>query len=478
MTQDSSAQRIAASLRELIATIPAGGRLPPTRRIAAGAGASPVTVQRAIRLLVADGLVETRPGAGNFVRRARPAARADYGWQTTALGPVRSSRRDIGSTMLQAPDDAIALQGSYPSDDLLPARQVRGALVRAAKSAGAVERPPVAGLAELRGWFAAELARATPPGGSAPTGSDVLVVPGGQSALASCFRALASPGEAVVMEAPTYWGAIAAARQAGLRIVPAARDGQAVAPEVLDEALHTSRARLFYAQPTFANPTGSTWSPAQAEATLAVLRAHGAYLVEDDWGRDFALSDPPAPVATRDDDGHVIYIRSLTKSVSPAIRVAGLVARGPARERIQADRTIDGLYVSGVLQAAALDIMNAPGRTAHLRQMREQLRARRDALAGLVTRHLPPGTLTALPPGGLTLWLALAPHLDAADVVDRCAIAGLLVSPGDEWFPSEPTGPHLRLHYAGPHPARFEEGVALLARVLERAVASPRAVPA
>lgn len=451
-----------------MATLPAGGRLPPTRRIAADAGASPVTVQRAVRVLVAEGLVETRPGAGNFVRGAPPAARADHSWQTTALGPLRGAHVEIGSTMLQAPDDAIALHGSYPSDDLLPVRMVRTALARAARGRDAWERPPAAGLPELRAWFAREMARHTPPGGGAPTGSDVLVVPGGQSALASCFRALAAPGEAVVMEAPTYWGAIAAARQAGLRIVPAARAGAAVAPDVLDHALRTSGARLFYAQPTFANPTGDTWSADQAAATLDVLRAHGAYLVEDDWGRDFAIDGPaPAPVAARDADGHVVHIRSLTKGVSPSIRVAGVIARGPARERIHTDRVVDGLYVSAVLQRAALDIVTAPGRAAHLRQMREQLRHRRDTLAALVRRHLPEGTLAGVPPGGLTLWLALPPHTAARDVADRCALAGLLVSPGDEWFPTEPTGPHLRLHHAGPHPARFEEGITLLAGILE-----------
>jgi DNA-binding transcriptional MocR family regulator len=426
-----------------------------------------VTVQRAVRLLVAEGLVETRPGAGNFIRHARPAARADYGWQTTALGPARIDRAAIGSTLLPSPDGVISLRESYPSDDLLPVRAVRSALSRAAASRAAVDRPPPAGLPELRAWFARELARLTPHDGDAPTGADVLVVPGGQSALSSTFRALAAPGEAVVMEAPTFWGAIAAARLAELRIVPVAREGDAVAPAVLDDALAGSRAKLFYAQPRFANPSGEAWSGAEAAATMEVLASHGAYLVEDDWAHDFALEGRFAPVASRDRDGRVIYIRSLTKSVSPALRVAAVVARGPARARIETDRTINDLYVSAVLQAAALEVVSAPGRAAHLRSAQTQLRARRDDLARLVTRHLPEGALTRVPAGGLNLWLRLPAGAAATEVAERCALAGLLVSPGDEWFPTEPTGPFLRLNYAGPDPARFEEAIRLLARQLE-----------
>jgi DNA-binding transcriptional MocR family regulator len=172
-------------------------------------------------------------------------------------------------------------------------------------------------------------------------------------------------------------------------------------------------------------------------------------------------------VATRDTGGHVVYIRSLTKSVSPAIRVAGVVARGPARARIATDRTIDELYVSPVLQRAALDILTAPGRATHLRGTREALRARRDALVGHIRRLLPAGALARVPAGGLNLWIALPVALSAREVADLCARRGLLVSPGDEWFPAEPPGPFLRLNYSGPDEPRFEEATRILAGAIE-----------
>ncbi|MFB2599660.1 PLP-dependent aminotransferase family protein [Herbiconiux sp. P17] len=469
MTQSSSALRIAAELRATVDGLRAGARLPSTRELTVRFGAGPVTVQQAVRMLVREGLVESRPGAGNFVRHAQPAPRADYGWQTAALGAIRTDGGYVGSTMQTAEPDVIALHSGYPVDDLLPVRAVQAALGRAARSRSALDRPPASGLPELRSWFAREVGEATAAGGSAPTASDVLVMPGGQSALSSVFRALARPGDAIVMESPGYWGAIAAARQAGLEVVPVPRDesGNAVDPVVLTEVFERTRARLFYAMPHFANPTGATWPTGQASAILEVVRSNGAFLVEDDWAHDFALDAVVRPLIAQDADGHVVYVRSLTKSVSPAIRIAAVIARGPAKSRIQTDRVVDGLYVSGVLQTAALEVVTAPGWEPHLRRMREQLRARRDALAGLVEELLPPGTLTAVPRGGLNLWLRLPAGVDADDFVEACARERVLISPGEEWFPAEPTGAFVRLNYSGPDPARFEEAVRVMAGALK-----------
>ncbi|MFB2580599.1 PLP-dependent aminotransferase family protein [Herbiconiux sp. P15] len=469
MVNDSSAERIAAVLRSEVAAARAGTRLAATRALTERFGASPVTVQQAVRALVREGLVESRPGAGNFVRHVAPVPRADFGWQTAALGPVRSDGGYIGSTMQTPGHDLIALHSGYPSDDLLPVRAVQSALARAARSRSAVDRPPAAGLPALRTWFAQEIAEAAPAGGSPPAASDVLVMPGGQSALSSVFRALARPGEPILMESPGYWGAIAAARQAGLVVVPLPRAGGsgAVDPLVLTEAFERTRARLFYAMPHFANPTGGTWTPEESMRLLDVVRQNEAFLVEDDWAHDFALDTPVRALVAHDADGHVVYVRSLTKSVSPAVRVAAVIARGPAGSRIQTDRVVDGLYVSGVLQAAALDVVTAPGWAAHGRRMREQLRGRRDALAALVEEHLP-GTLTAVPAGGLNLWLRLPEGADADAFTAEAARRGVLVSPGAEWFPAEPTGPFVRLNYSGPDPSRFAEAARILAGCLRR----------
>jgi DNA-binding transcriptional MocR family regulator len=463
---DSSSSRIVDDLRKWIATAAPGARLPSTRALAARHQAGPVTVQQALRTLIDQGVIESRPGAGTFVRAVRTARPADYGWQTAALGSPRARIPAIPTALRSTPHDVIALHSGYPDRELLPERLVRAALTRAARSDAAVSRPPVAGLPELQSWFARELAAATPAGVTPPVPSDVIVLPGSQAGLSSVFRALVGTGQPVLMESPTYWGAIVAAQQAGVRVVPVPSGPAGPDPGDLVRAFAETSARLFYAQPNYANPTGAQWPASLHDEVLEVVRGHGAFLVEDDWAHDFAITGDPAPVAARDDGGHVVYLRSLTKSVSPAVRVAAVIARGPARDRILADRGAESMYVSSLLQAAALDIVTQPAWPTHRRGLRHQLGARRDLLVAAVRDHVPRADLEHVPAGGLNLWLRLPDGTDLARLATDCEAAGLIIAPGTEWFPAEPTGPFVRLNYAGPNPAAFPEGARILGRAL------------
>ncbi|WP_017586835.1 aminotransferase-like domain-containing protein [Nocardiopsis ganjiahuensis] len=466
MSNDSSA-RIVEALRAWISTAPPGAKLPSTRALVAEHGAGPVTVQKALRTLAAQGMVESRPGVGTFVRAARVARPHDYGWQTAALGSPRNRISGLHTALRTPPNDMIALHSGYPDRELLPERLVRAAFTRAARGDAAVSRPPAAGLPELQAWFAAELGSHAPVGVAPPAPGDAIVLPGSQSGLSSAFRSLVGAGRPLLIESPTYWGAIRAAAQAGVALVPVPSGVHGPDPDELDRAFERTGARALYAQPNFANPTGARWSSELADRVLETVRRHGAFLVEDDWAHDFGIDADPTPLAARDDGGHVVYLRSLTKSVSPAVRIAGIVARGPARERILSDLQSESMYVSGMLQAVALDVVTQPAWRTHLRGLRHQLAARRDLLADALREHAPAAYLEALPRGGLNLWVRLPDTTDLARVVRECEENGVLVAPGGEWFPAEPTGPYLRLNYSGPDPGAFPEGARVLGRALE-----------
>ena len=465
---DGSSSRVAAELRRWIATAPPGARLPSTRALVAQHQVSPVTVQKALRDLTGAGLIESRPGVGTFVRAVRTPRPADHGWQTAALRAPKSRNQAVSAAMRSVPNDVIALHSGYPDRELLPERLVRAALTRAARGDTALSRPPVAGLPEVQSWFAHELGRSSPVGIAPPAPSDVVVLPGSQSGLSSIVRALVADGQPLLMESPTYWGAITAAAQAGVRVVPVPAGPDGPDPAELDRAFAETGARVFYAQPTYANPTGAQWTAERAEEVLEVVRSRGAFLVEDDWAHDFGISSTPRPVAAQDDSGHVVYLRSLTKSVSPALRIAAVIARGPARERILADRSAESMYVSGLLQAAALDVVTQPAWQTHLRGVREQLRARRDLLVDSLRQHAPQAHVEAVPPGGLNLWARLPDATDLDRLGEHCERAGLLIAPGTEWFPAEPAGEFIRLNYSGPNPSAFAAGARLLGRALEQ----------
>lgn len=443
--------------------------MPSNRALTGQYGASPVTVQKAMRQLAVLGLVESRPGVGTFVRAVRAVGPVDYGWQTAALGAPPTRTSALSSTQRTGSPDAIGLHSGYPAVEMLPERLVRQALARAARTEIALTRAPAAGIPDLRAWFAAELAASAPAGVVPATGRDALIISGSQSGLSSIFRAVVGHGRPLLIESPTYWGAMLAAEQAGVVLVPVPSGPRGPDPDDVERAFAQTGARAFYAQPNFANPSGAQWPVETSRAVLETVRRRGAFLIEDDWAHDLAIDSDPRPIAAFDDDGHVVYLRSLTKSVSPSLRVAAVIARGPARERILADRAAESMYVSGLLQAAAHDVVTQPGWRTHLRGFREQLRARRDLMVSSLEKHAPLATLETIPVGGLNLWARLPDAVDVAQVVRECELRGLIVAPGREWFPAEPSGPFVRLNYASADPSRFAEAAGILGAVLEGA---------
>ena len=469
MNNDSSS-RIVAELGTWIAEAAPGARLPSTRALVAEHRVSPVTVQKALQTLAARGLVESRPGAGTFVRTVRTARPADYGWQTAALRSPTAAPRGLPTALRNIPNDVVAFHSGYPDSELLPVRIVRAALARASRSDAALSRPPAAGLPELQSWFAQELRGTTPAGVASPTPSDVIVLPGSQSGLSTIFRSLAGSGQPILMESPTYWGAIRAAAQAGVEVIPVPSGADGPDPEVLSRAFEETGSRLFYAQPNYANPTGAQWTAELSEQVLDAVRANGAFLVEDDWAHDFGIETSSTPVAARDDSGHVVYLRSLTKSVSPAVRVGAVIARGPARERIVADHGASSMYVSGLLQHAALDVVSQPSWQTHLRGLRHQLQSRRDLLLAGLRQHVPQAHIDLVPKGGLNLWARLPDGVDVELLARDCEAAGVVIAAGNEWFPAEPAGPFIRLNYTGGNPGAFPEGLRILGEMLERHV--------
>ncbi len=349
---------------------------------------------------------------------------------------------------------------------MLPQRLIRAALARSARSESALTRPSAAGLPDLQAWFAAELGRVMAPGVARPSARDVVVLPGSQSGLGALFRSIVGTGRPLLIESPSYWGAILSARQIGVQIVPIPSGPQGPDVRELERAFARTGARAFYAQPNYANPTGAQWSKELGDRILDVVREYGAFLIEDDWAHDFGISNEPMPLAVRDNSGHVLYLRSLTKSVSPAVRVAAMIVRGPARERLLNNLQAQSMYVSGVLQQTALDVVTQPGWTTHLKGLRSELQHRRDQLIAAVQEYVPQARLTHVPRGGLNLWLQLPEHTDLMRLEQDCLIQQVAIAGGDEWFPAEPAGCYLRLNYSGTDPAGFIHGAQVIGQQL------------
>jgi DNA-binding transcriptional MocR family regulator len=458
MPDGNSTARVAAALREDALSQRAGTRLPSVRELMASHGVGPGTVQQALAQLKRECLISAQPGQGTFVaeRPASPPAR-DLSWQSVSLGTQRSSSGALAELLAIPPAGALTLSTGYLPLDLQPARLLASALGRAARRPGVWDRIPVEGLEPLRAWFAQDL-------GAGMSAHDVIICPGTQAGLACAFRALAPPGASVLVESPSYIGAFAAARAADLNITAVPCDADGVRPELLDDALRSTGARLFYGQPLYANPHGSVLSLTRRGQILSLLHQHGAFMIEDDWARDLSLErEPPTPLATEDDHGHIVYVRSLSKPAAPGLRIGALAARGPAAARLRAARVVEDFFVAGPLQDAALEVVTSPAWRRHLRSLAATLRLRRDALVASVERHLPAAVIPIIPRGGLHLWIQLSKGTDDEELAQMALRAGVLVSAGRHWFPTEPPGSFLRLTYAAAQPAELEAATQKLA---------------
>ncbi|AKV04483.1 Transcriptional regulator, GntR family domain / Aspartate aminotransferase [Labilithrix luteola] len=462
METGNSREKLGQALRRLVASSAAGSQLPPVRELVAQHRVSPVTVHRVLQQLSVEGLVVARPGAGTFVA-ARPVrgGSGHFEWQALALGSQDVPANALAALAVTTSSGATLLSSGYLDPALQPLSLLAGAAARAARRPGTWSRLPAEGLEGLRAWFAHE-------SGGGFRESDVTIVSGGQAALTLAFRALSRPNDPVVFEAPTYLGALATAKAARLAPVPVPCDGEGILPDALARILTKTGARLVYCQPTFANPTGISFSVERRARVLDVVARANAFLIEDDSFRTLALDGlPPRPLAVDDVDGHVVYIRSLTKSTAPGLRVAALVARGAALTRLRSMRELDDFFVSGVLQETALELVTSASWSRHLASVRRTLRERRDALAGAVG-ELPLAAPVCLPKGGLHLWLRLREGLDDLALAARARSEGIIVSPGSPWFPAEAPGPYLRLSYAAADASVLVRGAAKLKAVIAK----------
>ncbi|MFH9353334.1 PLP-dependent aminotransferase family protein [Kitasatospora sp. NPDC017646] len=463
MSDGSSIETLVAILRTEIARLSPGDRLPSSRDLITRHGVGPVTVSRAIALLAAEGAVVTRPGSGTYVAARRPrngSGEADTSWQSVALAGRPLAPEPPEEQPGAVPADTVPLSGGYLHESLQPTRLLGGALARAARRPDAWHRAPAAGLTTLRTIFARQAGGDVGP-------DDVLVTGGGQGALSLLFRAVAAPGSPVLVESPTYAGALAAARAAGLHPVPVPMDDEGLRPDLLAEAFAMTGARLLYCQPTFHNPTGTVLSGERRRQVVDVARAAGAFLIEDDFARHLGHGRPvPRPLVADDRDGTVVHLTSLTKPASPSLRIGALIARGPVMRRLLGMRRVDDFFIARPLQEAAVELLSTPAWDRHLRALSAALQQRCAVLADALAREVPDWTPHRVPEGGLHLWVRLPAGRTEEAVAEAARAHRVAVNPGHHHFPAEPPAAYLRLGFAAAaEPAELVEAAARLGAV-------------
>jgi len=471
-------------LRDLILSgaLPEGTQLPPERKLAATLGVTRGTVTNAYRELVADGLAEARVGRGTIVRRPQetaPPVRLPLSpsWSELFAPQPRRLRdsllRDLAH--LAGRPDTIALTAGVPASELYPRAAFDQILMELLRDGdpGFLGPCPTEGHRALRERIALRMSQM----GADVTWDQVLVTTGSQQGLDLLARAFLEPGDAVVVEAPTYLGALQAFSGAGARLLSVSLDEHGPRLDILDGLLARHRPKLIYTLPTFQNPSGMTQDLERRLGLLAVAARHGIPVVEDDpYGPLYFEEPPPPTLKALDQRGSVIYLSSFSKIMFPGLRLGWIAAPRPVIERLARIKQRTDLYGNTLAQWATAAFIEAGHLDEHLARVRPAYRRRRDAMLAALAEHCP-GLVYEAPAGGFNLWCHLPQGLKARDLLAEAGRQGVVFAPG-ELFCADGSGEDaLRLNFSAHSEAQIREAVARLGRAVEALQARSEEVP-
>lgn len=467
-------QQIAQALAQLIhgGTFKTGQRLPSVRETALTRGVSISTAMQAYHLLEEQGLVQARPKAGYFVRRAQRIAQPSQSAPPQRSFLVERQTRSEGFAMLHQPGDHASFGGFTPqSSELFDDARLRMAVGRASR----VHRRSLteynkadAGRPALRQAVAQRALHM----GCTLDASDIVITASCTQAVSLCLRAVTQPGDVVALESPTFFGYLDLIESLGLRVLEIPTHP---ATGLSLPALDTQPIKAVLAAPTLSNPLGSVMPLAAKQKLVKLLAQRRVPLIEDVVFNDLLAGDERRKAAKAwDTEGNVMVCGSFAKTLTPGIRL-GWVEAGRWRDTIATHKRLQGAATNVVLEEALADLLTQGSYEAHLRRLTAHMRQRRHEARHLIAHHFPTGTRVSNPPSGDTLWLELAPGFSSMDLFRRCAAEGITFGPGELFTATDRYRNCLRLNFSGPWNPVTMQALARIGEITSEMLQRPKA---
>ena len=301
---------------------------------------------------------------------------------------------------------------------------------------------------------------------------DIVVTTGSQMALDLVTRVFCDPGDVVLVEAPSYVGALGVFRAYQCGVEHVTMDDEGLVPAALSEAIVRVRAsgrriKMIYTIPSFHNPAGVSQGAQRRLEILTVAQQAGILVLEDDpYGLLGFDGEVPRAMRADDADG-VIYLGSFSKTIASGLRVGWAVAPHGVREKLVLAAESAVLCPSNFAQLTISEYLATQPWRQQVKVFRELYRERRDALLESLQAMMPEGTTWTIPAGGFYSWLTLPNGLDATAMLPRAIAALVAYVPGTGFYVDGQGRQNLRLSYCYPEPDRIREGVRRLAAVVE-----------
>ena len=384
-----------------------------------------------------------------------------------------SAMRDLMA--ITARPEVISLAGGLPDTSTFPPATFAAQMTRIAQesAAEALQYGPTEGFGATK----SAVRMVMDAEGMSPDLDDIIVTTGGQQALDLIAKTLVDPGDVVICEAPTYPGAVPVFSSYEADTHQVAIDGDGMRIDELEatcERLQAEgrRPKFIYSVPSFQNPAGVTLSLERRRRLVELARRRQILLVEDNpYGLLRYEGEPVPPLYQLDGGDYVIYVGTLSKILSPGIRIGWAVAPPPVMEKIALGKQATDLCTSTLAQYFALEYFGAGRWREYIDSLREIYRSRRDAMLEALERNFPRQATWTRPGGGLFVWATLPDYIDTSDLLAKALRENVAFVPGAAAYVDGRRGINsMRLNFSSSTEDEIREGVRRIGAVVSEQV--------
>ena len=364
--------------------------------------------------------------------------------------------------------EVISFAGGLPAPGGFPIEVINTAFDHVLQNNGraALQYGPTEGYAPLRAWVAEDLKRV---GAADVSPDEVLIVSGSQQALDMLGKLFIDPGSKVLVEAPSYLGALQSFSLFEPRFQAVPTDSGGLIPEALTDEL-TAGARFIYALPNFQNPTGLTLDMERRLALVERCAALQIPIIEDDPYGELRYAGKALPGLLglgRAAGATVIRLGTFSKVLAPGLRLGYIVAPKPIISKLVQIKQATDLHTASLTQMAVYETIKDGFLTTHLPMVRELYKKQCGFMLDAMDAHFPSSVSWTRPEGGMFIWVTLPAHIDATELLARAIKQNVAFVPGAPFFAGvEPQVNTLRLSFVTVSEAKIREGIAILASLL------------
>jgi len=363
--------------------------------------------------------------------------------------------------------EVISFAGGLPAPEVFPVARFQEACQRvlATQATTALQYGPTEGYRPLRELIVAQMGRY----GIVATVDNILITSGSQQALDLIAKLLINRGDRILVESPTYLGALQAFDLMGAEYVTVPVDDDGLQTCNMEQALR-SGPKFMYILPNFQNPGGVTLSRKRRDELVELSDRYGIPIIEDDpYGQLRYEGEHISPLVVLDrtnllrDNGYklgnVIYLSTFSKVLAPGLRVAWIVAPPDVIAKLVQIKQSTDLHTSTFTQMVTYEAARDGFIDEHVKLIRATYKVRRDAMLSALNDFFPPEVSWTHPQGGLFLWVTMPPGVDSSRLLELALRQNVAFVPGEPFFPNGDTGSHMRLNFSNAAPEQIREGI-------------------